>query len=208
MHTIKKATTLVAALSLAIALTGCQFAGGLVNDAVDSGREQELTAPPSASDGVSVTVATFIRVVDGDTIAVEPSTDFPATNDAQTEHTIRLLGIDTPELNKMSEVPAECGADAAAEFLEDLIGSSTRLSIVYDPLADRTDRFGRTLAYVELVDEPQTDLALEMVTQGYAEAWHPRSAPRPTRYAAYSAAETSAAEAGIGQHSLCDDIGR
>ncbi len=64
------------------------------------------------------------RVVDGDTLRLG-------------EERVRLIGIDTPERG-------ECFADRATERLRELAGRRVRL--VYDE--ERTDRYGRTLAYV------------------------------------------------------------
>lgn len=212
MRMTKTIITAAATLALALSLTGCQMTGNAVQDGIDQAREQGFgtsdAAPDESSADTSALTATLIRVVDGDTITVTPSADFPATNDAGTEHTIRMLGIDTPELNKMSSDPAECGAEAASNHLEDLLsvnGASAQLSVTFDARADHVDRYGRSLAYIELAG---SDINLAMVTDGFAEAWYPWGEPEPERFSDYDAAHSAAVQNNVGQHQFCDSIGR
>lgn len=97
--------------------------------------------------------ALVTRVVDGDTIEVR-------YRDGETD-TVRLLGVDTPEVfgdvnpDEFDGVPdSEAGREhlrewatrASAFAREELSGKEVR--IVTDPRADRRDRYGRLLAYV------------------------------------------------------------
>ncbi len=102
------------------------------------------------------------RVIDGDTIALEGL------------GTVRIIGIDTPEL-RSSQGGAECFALEAKRELEDLVkGKSVYLE--YDPSQDRLDRYGRTLAYMFTEGVPKgqvqqgtpIDLGLELIRTGYA----------------------------------------
>lgn len=161
---------------------------------------------PATSEPVDGIPAQLIRVVDGDTIAVTPTEALPATNDAGTEHVVRLLSIDAPEMNKMSSDPAECGAQEATDHLAGLIGDGAQLTLTFDSRSDHTDRYGRSLAYVHTVNGD--DLASAMVRDGFAEAWYPNSEPAPERFDSYAALQFEAAAAGAGSYSLCDTIGR
>jgi len=83
------------------------------------------------------------RVIDGDTLAVEGV------------GTIRLIGVDAPEANQESTA-----------FLRTMTsGKVVRLE--YD--RDRTDRYGRTLAYLYVPDGRFVNA--EIVKQGYAAAY-------------------------------------
>jgi micrococcal nuclease len=74
------------------------------------------------------------RVVDGDTIEVE----------RRGVTVIRLIGVDTPETVDPTE-PVECYGRAASDFTTRfLLGDRVRLE--FD--VERTDHYGRTLAYV------------------------------------------------------------
>jgi micrococcal nuclease len=77
-----------------------------------------------------------VRVIDGDTIIVAP------------HDTIRLIGVDTPETVKPEHPVEPWGPEATAFTRQFLAGGSARLT--FD--RERTDRFGRYLAYV-WVDE-------------------------------------------------------
>jgi micrococcal nuclease len=113
---------------------------------------------PSAR-GVGVTAATdgpfrVVKVVDGDTIKVAHG---------GTE-TVRLIGIDTPEVVDPRQ-PVQCfGREASAHAHHILDGTS--VSLEYDASQGRRDRFGRTLAYVRLADGRLFNEM--MIADGYA----------------------------------------
>ena len=93
------------------------------------------------------------RVVDGDTIIV------------QGVGRVRLIGVDTPETVDPRR-PVECFGKEASAFTTRLLeGQHVRLE--YDQ--ERTDRYGRTLAYVHLEDG--TFANAEIVRQGYGHAY-------------------------------------
>jgi micrococcal nuclease len=113
------ATLLVVA---APGLAGCGLAGAPVDD------------PGLVADGLPAGPdAVVARVVDGDTIVV---------GDGQT---IRLIGVDTPETKHPSK-PVQCFGREASRQTAALLPRGTRVRLVYD--VARTDRYGRTLAYV------------------------------------------------------------
>lgn len=149
----------------------------------------------------------FYVWIDGDTITVDPNDTLPAANPVVTEHSVRILGIETPELNTRSADPAECGAEEATEFLTQLLNTNPNdLSLVFDARADRVDRHGRTLAYVDLADG--TDVGADLVQAGHAIPWYPNGEPEPARVPDYEQAANTAADNGRGSWGHCDQIGR
>ena len=94
------------------------------------------------------------RVIDGDTLVVDGV------------GTVRLIGVDTPETVDPRR-PVQYFGREASDFTRQLAtGKPVRLE--FD--RDRTDRYGRTLAYVYLQPE---DLLLnaEIIRQGYGFAY-------------------------------------
>lgn len=103
------------------------------------------------------------RVVDGDTIAV-------LMNGKSV--TLRLIGLDTPETVDPRK-PVQCFGKAASDKAKELLtGKMVRLE--FDASQGTFDKYGRTLAYVYLVD-PSTPLGASgtlfneyMISAGYA----------------------------------------
>ena len=93
------------------------------------------------------------RVVDGDTIIV------------QGVGRVRLIGVDTPETVHPRRTVECFGMEASAFTKRMLEGQRARLE--YD--RERTDRYGRTLAYVYLPNG--TFANAEIVRQGYGHAY-------------------------------------
>lgn len=204
---VMTAITVCVALSAIATLTGCQAVVGLF----DTGSSHK------APDGGLVHAASLSRIIDGDTIAVKPSEDFPANNTEGTEHVIRLLGIDAPEMNKMSEDPAECGAQDATDHLAMLLAGTsaegyaglTPITVIFDSQSDHFDKYGRSLAYVQIdASEISTDVARAMVFNGYAAAWYPKGEPEPERFSDYVTAEEHSIDANSGSRAFCYTIGR
>jgi len=88
--------------------------------------------------------------------------------DSETDEifTVRYLGIDTPELDGPDY--ESCFGLQAKEKNEELV-LDEKLILEFD--RDRYDRFGRTLAYVFVLDElgeKGTFVNLELLEQGYA----------------------------------------
>ena len=93
------------------------------------------------------------RVVDGDTIIV------------QGVGRVRLIGVDTPETVHPRR-PVECFGKEASAFTKRLLHGQ-RVRLEYDQ--ERTDRYGRTLAYVYL--SSGTFANAEIIRQGYGHAY-------------------------------------
>jgi micrococcal nuclease len=93
------------------------------------------------------------RVVDGDTIIVSGV------------GSVRLIGVDTPETVDPRKPVQFFGAEASAYTRTTAQGKQVRLE--YD--TQRTDKYGRTLAYVYLPDGVL--LNAEIIRQGYGHAY-------------------------------------
>src|SRR4051812_23102365 len=93
-------------------------------------------APASAQ---TSTAATVSRVVDGDTVIARLADN--------SEITVRLIGIDTPETVKPG-TPIECGGQQASDLMRQL-AEGKEVNLVSDPTQDAVDGFGRSLFYVD-----------------------------------------------------------
>lgn len=103
-----------------------------------------------AEEADEVNLARVTRVIDGDT--------FEAVSSGDTL-TVRLIGIDAPEINKK-----ECFADEAKELLRQLLeGKTVRLES--DSTQREFDRYDRRLAYVWLGEEL---INARLIEEGYA----------------------------------------
>lgn len=94
-----------------------------------------------------------VRVVDGDTLVLDG------------DERVRLIGVNTPE-TKDPRRPVEYFGKEASAFTRRL-AEGKRARLAYDQ--ERTDRYGRTLAYVYLEDG--TFLNAEIIRQGYGHAY-------------------------------------
>lgn len=95
------------------------------------------------------------RVIDGDTIVVGDG------------ERVRLIGIDTPETKDPRE-PVGCFGREASSYTDDLLPAGTAVRLAYD--VERTDRYGRTLAYVYRASDGLFVNAA-LVRDGYAYAY-------------------------------------
>jgi len=87
---------------------------------------------------------TVERVVDGDTIEVNPPLSW--TED------VRLLGVDTPETVDPGEPVEPYGPEASAFTKRQLEGE--RVTLIFDQ--EKRDQYGRTLAYVRISGPSET----------------------------------------------------
>jgi len=94
------------------------------------------------------------RVTDGDTITVR---------DGRIEKTIRLVGIDAPEISHKKREPSQPFAQTATKYLAGLVLNKT-----VEIKEFGQDRYGRTLGVVFLSGK---NVNLEMVKVGYAEVY-------------------------------------
>jgi endonuclease YncB( thermonuclease family) len=143
--------------------------------------------------------ARVVDVIDGDTLKVRLSSG--------ARRAVRIIGIDTPESRKPG-VPVECGAKSATKHMTRLAfrkrrgrsgGQRVRLST--DPTQDRTDRYGRLLAYVDRRSDGK-DLGRSMVAAGWAMAYVYDSTAFE-RFASYDGAQTRARNSHRGVWAAC-----
>lgn len=106
-----------------------------------------------------------IKVFDGDTIAVRlDRKDSPLAKGSDTIH-IRLIGVDTPELNHPLK-PVQYFAQEATSFTTKMV-SGKRVRLEFD--SEKVDKYGRVLAYVLLPDGRM--LNAEIIKHGYGFAY-------------------------------------
>jgi len=150
-----------------------------------------LEAVPDAPGGLR---GRLTAVVDGDTVRVDVN---------GRRESVRLLGIDTPESGR-PDTPVQCGALEATGSLRRLLGDEDgggpAVVLLADPGQDRRDRFGRLLAYVELLSG--TDLGAAQVRAGWARPYVYGRRPF-ARLALYERAQREARRAGRGVHRSC-----
>jgi micrococcal nuclease len=136
-----------------------------------------FATPALAQSSQTVTVE---RVVDGDTIEVNPAVG--GTQD------VRLLGVDTPETVDPTEPVEPYGPEASAFTERQLEGE--RVTLIFDQ--QKTDQYGRTLAYVRIGGQSET-LNETLLQQGYAQLY---VVPPNDRYEArFSQAQEQARQA-------------
>ncbi len=140
--------------------------------------------PTATADPVSTT-ALVLRVVDGDTIDIR--------DDLRGRLRVRILGIDTPETRKPGFTVGCWGPEATAFATATMLDQ--RVALVTDPTQDRTDRYGRTLAY--LVRADGWNYSVEAARVGTAMSYVYRDRP-VARAAEIAAAEEEARVAGRG----------
>ncbi|MFE0750744.1 thermonuclease family protein [Gordonia sp. NPDC058843] len=146
-------------------------------------------AEPSRPSG-DTTPAVVTRVIDGDTIVVSTDTD--------PDLTVRLLGIDTPEVRKPHTPVQPCGPQAS-DRTRTLASAGTAVRLEYDATQDHTDRYGRALAYVWIGD---TMLNHTLVAEGWARTYVYNH--QPGRHAdALAAAQRDAQAARAGVWGQC-----
>ncbi|GAA1081445.1 thermonuclease family protein [Tsukamurella strandjordii] len=150
---IRTAAALTAAAAVLTALTACTALRPAATATVT------ITAPTPAT--ALTEPVRVIAVSDGDTIRIAP-------RDGGKAITVRLAGIDAPETVHPSK-PVQCyGPEASAHLKQTLAGQSVQLE--YNPAGagDRTDRYGRTLAYIWQSGQL---LNYQLVAAGYARAY-------------------------------------
>ena len=98
-----------------------------------------------------------VRVIDGDTLI---------THVEDKDITIRLIGIDTPEVVDPRK-PVQCYGKDASEKAKSLL-TGAQVYIEKDPSKGDYDKYGRTLAYIRLNDQAKTLFNLQMIKEGFA----------------------------------------
>jgi len=123
--------------------------------------EAEAKPEPTIEQNLARDLFQVTEVVDGDTIKIS------------TIGTLRLIGIDTPETRDPRK-PVQCFGREASNKAKELL-SGKKVYLEYD-LANKIDKYGRTLAYV--YREDGLFYNAEMIKQGFAHSYvqfpHPR----------------------------------
>ena len=126
------------------------------------------------------------KVSDGDTIKVV----FPDG----TKETVRLIGLDTPETHHPTK-PVGCFGPEAENYSRNKLDGK-RVELEYD--IERTDKYGRTLAYVYLNGKRFND---ELISLGFAKIL---SIEPNTKYAReFTQLEVSARKSNLGLWGYC-----
>lgn len=144
-------TAAFAAIVVASGLSSVLYPG--LVERVGIGNSPTVGGMGTGSTAASSTEVTMIRAVDGDTVEISPAID--GIED------VRLIGMDTPETS------GDCGTEPLAETAEDYTAryAGGRLTLEFDE--ERTDRYGRLLAYVYMADGEM--LNEELVREGLAQ---------------------------------------
>jgi micrococcal nuclease len=130
------------------------------------------------------------RVVDGDTVKVR-------FESGRGTRTIRYIGVDTPESVKPGE-PVQCYANEASDFNKRLVeGRRVRLEVG----RERTDRYGRLLAYVYVRGADKRFVNAELLRRGYARTL--AIPPNTDRAAMFAELERRARDRHRGLWSVC-----
>jgi endonuclease YncB( thermonuclease family) len=113
------------------------------------GAAPALTPDPEPDAASEPETYTVVEVVDGDTVNVVADNGAPSV--------VRLIGIDTPEMDS-------CEGVYAQQALHSLIGGK-QVNLVLGGDGEDTDKYSRLLRYV---DSGTTDAGLAMIANGYA----------------------------------------
>lgn len=105
--------------------------------------------------------AIITSVIDGDTVTIRFNSDILPSGCSRTER-VRLIGINTPELTIN---PPEYYAEEARDFLNQYY--LTPITIKFDSVSDRRDRYGRLLAYIYEQDNPFDSINWRILYDGY-----------------------------------------
>lgn len=143
--------------SLQDAFAGAASPGATVPYSVHAERLRD----PAAADPSRMTAARVVRVVDGDTVVAEIRR--PAGG-LESRETLRLIGVDAPELGRGTR-PADPGGPESAAAARALLDGREVL-LAFD--RELRDRYGRVLAYLYSLDG--VCLNLELVRSGAARA--------------------------------------
>ena len=128
----------------------------------------------------------FSKCVDGDTARFILDGE---------EIKLRFLGINAPEIASSTK-DAEPYGDEAAKYVCSKLKKAENIEIEYDEKSDKTDRYGRYLAYVFLDDKL---LEKDILNKGYAEVKYAKTSFK--YYDELINAEKKAKSKGIGIHS-------
>ncbi len=96
------------------------------------------------------------QVIDGDTIKVDTGGGV---------ETVRLIGIDTPEIATANRSRGACFGEEAAQYAKQLLENQS-VHLIKDPMQSNRDKYNRLLRYVFLEDG--TLINAKLIKEGYA----------------------------------------
>jgi endonuclease YncB( thermonuclease family) len=179
MQTLKQFTIVVAAIVFLAAFSAVRSHTLLIdphyvttNSEVSNGRTESGLPVVDHNGRYNV-----IQVTDGDTIVVEGD-----NNGTSTREIVRMLGIDTPEIEHPGE-SGQCFGAAAKQTVSNLL-ENRQVQLTTDPSQDMYDMYGRLLAYVSLTNSQ--DVGAYLLAEGFAREYtfRGRAYERQTEYRA------------------------
>ena len=182
-----KIIALTAAVLFLIALAAPQSERNSTPEVPQSPADSAPTAGFESTSGAADLYA-VTKIVDGDTVVV-------SINGKDT--TIRLIGLDTPEMYS-AEKRIECFAEEASAKARELL-SGKDVMLEADSSQESYDVYGRTLAYIRLSDGRLFNKI--MIEEGYGREYtyiYPYAYQKE-----FKAAELTARDAGKGLWSAC-----
>lgn len=112
-------------------------------------------------DNFSLYPAKIVSVIDGDTVKVAFTDEIP--HGCEETETVRLIGVNTPELNRCNDEEPEYYALEAYMYTNCYYGGSVFIEL--DDVSSLRDKYGRMLAYVWLASG--TMLNKNLIEDGY-----------------------------------------
>jgi micrococcal nuclease len=158
---------------------------GMVVGGAAGCRPDAARVPTNTSTPTGAVTARVTRVTDGDTFHAMV---------AGAAETVRLIGVDTPEVDWYGG-EGECFGPEAGHYARDRL-SDRSVGLSFD--RDLRDRYGRLLAYVTLGSEL---FNLTLVEKGYAVALE--VPPNTARAEGFREAEASAQQRDVGLWAAC-----
>lgn len=180
----------VVAAALLFALAGCE---GTLADWLPP-----ISVAPLESNAGAGRMDVVDRVVDGDTIDVEPGKG----------GSVRILGIDSPETVHPNR-PVQCGGPESSAWAKAELPKGTEVRLVPDPTQDSVDFNGRELAYVEYRrpgSDVWVDFSVESARTGMSKAYVYDKKP-VQRYEDILAAQNEARKSRIGLWNCPENVG-
>jgi micrococcal nuclease len=122
----------------------------------DLGQIKILSHEPSSIKKESTALYRVVEVIDGDTIKVDIAGKI---------ETVRLIGMDTPEIANPHSSREDYFGPEAAQYAKQLLENQS-VYLIPDPMQSNRDKYDRLLRYVFLEDG--TLINAKLVAEGYA----------------------------------------
>lgn len=190
-------SVLAALAGLSLALTGC--AAETAKDSAPAPSAPVSTTATASSapsaEAKKPLYTNFVRVIDGDTIEVQPVTKGQPNGEPNVK--VHMLGVTAPEATA-------CGGAESIANLKSLFRPNEPVAVTYEPTLDNaTDKDGNTLAYVITGAGVTQDIGLRTVNEGNATASYPEGETIPTRFKQYASSGKIAVDRKTGIWASC-----